>query len=239
MNGLTVARVAATSPAARDTSSRPHRYVIGITMVPSRADSDRRPTSPVPNTLAHSHASDEVQRRGGLVDVDLVQHRAERQAHLVDRRGFVEPVALARERAEAESGADRDQNCNDPDVGRHRLRPPGRLSPGRLIGTRAGREEHARPSVRSKRPILPRLQRPMKRSLPMARRRGLRALRAGRLWRRLELELQLDLRLDVGSVAPRKPAAARSRSSKPRRSCAARLRRPPRTWTCCGSWAWT
>ena len=67
MNGLTVARVAATSPAARDTSSRPHRYVIGITMVPSRADSDRRPTSPVPNTLAHSHAT--MKYSGGVVSL--------------------------------------------------------------------------------------------------------------------------------------------------------------------------
>src|SRR6478736_5718221 len=57
MNGLSATNAAASSPARRDTRSRPHRYATGISAVPASTDSDRMPASDVPNTFAHGHAS--------------------------------------------------------------------------------------------------------------------------------------------------------------------------------------
>ena len=71
MNGLSAVNAAATTPARRETSSRPHRYAIGITAVPTSADSDRSPTSPVPNTRAHSHPS--TKYSGGLVSWTTIE----------------------------------------------------------------------------------------------------------------------------------------------------------------------
>ena len=64
MNGLTAARAAATTPARAETISRPHRYSSGTSPTPRSADSDRRPASPVPNTLAHGQAT--IRYRGGF-----------------------------------------------------------------------------------------------------------------------------------------------------------------------------
>ena len=57
MYGLTATSAAAPSPAARDTSARPAHHATGIVAVPNSADSDRMPTSPLPNTFVHSQAS--------------------------------------------------------------------------------------------------------------------------------------------------------------------------------------
>ena len=56
-SGLIAVSSAAIKPTRPDASRRPAAHMTGIVAVPHRAESDRRPASPVPNTRDHSHAS--------------------------------------------------------------------------------------------------------------------------------------------------------------------------------------
>ncbi len=70
MNGFTATKRAASSPARREMSSRPHRYVSGITAVPISAENDRSPASLAPNTFVHGHAR--MKKSGGLGSFALI-----------------------------------------------------------------------------------------------------------------------------------------------------------------------
>jgi len=71
MNGLTAASAAATMPARADTSSRPHRKVIGTTAVPASADNERSPTSDVPKTFAQTQPRRKY--KGGFVSCAVIE----------------------------------------------------------------------------------------------------------------------------------------------------------------------
>ena len=93
-SGLNAQSAAAMTPVLRPTSSRPSTNASGMVAVPNTADSDRSPTSPVPNTFAQTHASDVVERRRGLARGDGRDHVAEPLMKDVHGRDLVEPVAL-------------------------------------------------------------------------------------------------------------------------------------------------
>ena len=88
----------------RTRRARRSRRRPGSSPCPASADSDRRPTSPVPKTLGPEPGDDVVERRGRLAVGDRGQHVAEVHPQQVDGRGLVEPVALDVERREPQRG---------------------------------------------------------------------------------------------------------------------------------------
>src|SRR5690242_9424510 len=64
-NGFTATNAAARTPAQREKSSRALTKAIGTSAIPASVDSDRSPTSPLPNTWAHAQIS--TKYNGGVV----------------------------------------------------------------------------------------------------------------------------------------------------------------------------